>query len=132
MKVFVILVCASLSSCALYGVYGPERQKIAQERLRKAVDNFAQAAGNGFGTFAQAYAQGGGGFSSGISQQQQLDRIQQDNDWNQMLLRQQLQTDAMIQRGQELSEQNHAQWQRQMEQNQAQWDQFLHQLTPLP
>jgi hypothetical protein len=110
MKVFVILVCASLSSCALYGVYGPERQEIARERLRQAGENFAQAMNN---------------LGSERS-------FQQSNDRNAMLLRAQLQTDAMIQAGQQRIEERHEQLQRQLDVSQQGFDRLNESLMPLP
>jgi hypothetical protein len=108
MKVFVILVCASLSSCALVGVYGPERQAIARERLRKAGSDFAQAMNN--------LGAGSPGYVAAWQGQQQLDRIQQDNDWNAMLLRHQLQRDAMNQQLQQGVQQAHEALQNQLNQ----------------
>jgi len=119
----VILVCASLSSCALLGVYGPERKQIAQENLRKIPGLLAQlpqATANDL----SAFGGGSGADPSMVQLNQQLNRIQQDADWNQMLLRHQLQSNEMQAEGAAIARENQAQWQRQMQQNQAQWDQF--------
>jgi hypothetical protein len=128
-KAFVILVCASLSSCALVGVYGPERKAIAQENLRKIPALLAQVPLS----VLNAYGNSGGDYSySGDNISRQLNQIQQDANWNQMRLRQQLQANEMQAEGAALIRENQAQWERGMQQTQEGLNQFLQQLTPLP
>jgi hypothetical protein len=113
MRVFVILVCASLSSCALVGVYGPERQQIAREKLHEM----------------------GLALSDGINNwqgQQQLERIQQNNDWNAMMLRHQLERDSMNQQLQQGVQQAQEFQQHQMDVSREGFDRLNESLMPLP
>ena len=74
MKMILLLGMSTLSGCAL-GVFGPEAQERAQERLAEAKADFARAreqfaqagqqlgqvadnAARAYGTYAQGYAQG--------------------------------------------------------------------------